>query len=61
MRDEERIIKFIRKTGRPVSTETIKIFSGVDHRDANERLNSLQKWKKIRKIGTYKVDFWDIF
>ena len=59
MREEDRIVNFIRKANRPVSTDAITILTGMDQRDVREKLGSLQKWKKVKKVCTSRVDFWN--
>lgn len=60
MRDEK-IIRMLKKANRPLSTDAISVFCGMDRKDTHTRLNSLQKWKKVKKVTSKRVDFWNFY
>lgn len=55
---DNEIIKLIKKMNKPLSTNTIAVMLNRHRRDVHERLKSLSKFKKVRKVTTQKVDFW---
>jgi len=55
---ESKILKVLKNLGKPISTESISLFSGIHKQDTHEQLEKLARWKKVKKVGSYKIDYW---
>lgn len=55
---DDEIIKVIKKMNKPLSTDAIAVMLNRHRRDVHEKLKSLSKFKKVRRVTAQKVDFW---
>jgi Mn-dependent DtxR family transcriptional regulator len=58
MRDEK-IIRAMRRMGRPVSTETLSIFLRTSPDRISKKLNVMKKYGMVKKITARRIEFWD--
>ena len=55
---EKKIIRILEKANRPLSVDTLHILANVSRRDLYDKLNSLSRYKRLRKVTSRKVGFW---
>jgi DNA-binding IclR family transcriptional regulator len=56
---EDEIIKVMKQLNKPVSIETISILTKIPRSDVYAKMNSLEKYKMVKKKTAKKVYFWE--